>query len=324
MRTIKGVSALALVAAVAAACSGGAASPSAAAPTEAPTVAPTVAPTEAVATEAPTEAPTPDACATANLALKTAGTFTIGADNPAYPPYFAPREGGNTPPWEDSEFTGDPTTGEGFESAVGFAIAEQLGFSADQVTWIVTPFANSYAPGAKEFDIYLTQVSYTPQRAQAVDMSEGYYFVSQSVVALADSPLAGATTLADLADYTFGAQVGTTSYTTIVDVIKPTKDPQVFDSNDLAVEALSNGQIDGLVVDLPTADFVTNVQVEGAVAVGKFESDQSEYFSAVLEKDSALTPCVNAAITSLGEAGTLDELVATWLPFQDQVPVFGP
>jgi polar amino acid transport system substrate-binding protein len=320
MRTIKGITALTLVAAFAAACTSGAASPSPAA-TEAPTVAATEAPSVA-ATEAPT--PTPDACAPENLALKTAGALTVGADNPAYPPYFARREGGNTPPWEESDFTGDPTTGEGFESAVAYAVADKLGIAKDKVSWTVVPFTNSFAPGPKDFDFYLTQVSYKPERAEAADLSDGYYTVLQSVVALKDSPLAKATKVADLAGYTFGAQVGTTSYDTIINTIKPTKDPQVFDTNDLAVEALKSGQIDGLVVDLPTADFVTNVQVENAAAVGKFDTGTDEYFSLVLEQDSALTPCVNAAIKALNDDGTLAGLVAKWLPFQDGVPAFQP
>jgi polar amino acid transport system substrate-binding protein len=327
MRTTRGVIALALVAALAAACSGGgAASPSAAASAAAPSVAPATDAPSAAASEAPSVEPSPsaDACATDTLAVKTPGTLTIGADNPAYPPYFATREGGNTPPWEDSDFTGDPTTGEGFESAVGYAIAEELGFAAEAVTWIPVPFVNSYAPGPKDFDIYLSQVSAKPERAEAADLSDGYYDVLQSVVGLKDTPIASATTITALKDFTFGAQVGTTSYDTIVEVIQPTNDPQVFDTNDLAVKALKNGQIDGIVVDLPTADFVTNVQVPKAVAVGKFDTGTDEHFSAVLEKGSALTPCVDAAIAALQEAGTLDALVDEHLPFQDQVPVFAP
>jgi polar amino acid transport system substrate-binding protein len=319
MRILKGIAALALVAAFAAACTGGS-SPTPV-PTDAPAPVPSTAPT-AAATEAP--AATPDACAPANLALKAAGALTIGADNPAFPPYFAHRQGGNTPPWEEADYMGDPTTGEGFESAVAYAIADKLGITKDKVSWIVVPFTNSFAPGAKDFDFYITQVSNTPERAAAADLSEGYYTVLQSVVALKDSPLAGAKTIADLADYTYGAETGTTSYDTIVNTIKPTKEPQAFDSNSLAVEALKSGQIDGLVVDLPTADFVTNVQVDNAVAVGKFDTGTAGYFSLVLEKASALTPCVNAAIKALNDDGTFAGLVTKWLPFQEGIPAFQP
>lgn len=304
-----------LIAIVVAACtgSGAGASPSAA-PSEAASVAPS---------EIPSSAPTAsaDACATADLAVVTPGTLTIGTDNPAYPPYFAENASGTaTAPWE----FGDPTTGEGFESAVGFAIAEQLGFTKEQVAWVVVPFANAFAPGAKTFDFDLNQVSYKPERTETADLSEGYYFGNQSLVALAGSEVAKATSIAVLKDFVFGAQVGTTSYDAIVNVIAPTKTPAVYDTNDAAIEALKAGTIDGIVVDLPTADFITNVQVEGAVIVGQFEGGTPEYFSAVLTKDSALTDCVNAAITALTEDGTLDELASKWLPFQETVPVIKP
>lgn len=306
--------ALGLVAVVAAACSGsGAASPSAStaavvstAPSEAPSVAPS---------------PSADPCATENLAVVTAGTLTIGTDNPAYPPYFLENASGTaTAPWEFA----DPTTGEGFESAVGFAIAEQLGFAKDKVAWVVVPFANAFAPGAKTFDFDLNQVSYKPERTETADLSEGYYFGNQSLVALKDSPVAKAASIAELKDYVFGAQVGTTSYDAIVNVIAPSKTPAVYDTNDAAIEAMSAGTIDGIVVDLPTADFITNVQVEGATIVGQFEGGTPEHFSAVLTKDSPLTACVNAAIATLTEDGTLDELASKWLPFQDTVPALKP
>ena len=294
MRIPKGITALALVAAFAAACTGGS-SPTPV-PTDAPTPVPSTAPT-AAATEAPTA--TPDACAPASLALKAAGTLTIGTDNPAYPPYFARREGGNTPPWEDSDFTGDPTTGEGFESAVAYAIADKLGIAKDKVSWIVVPFINSFAPGAKDFDFYITQVSYKPERAEAADLSEGYYTVLQSVVALKDSPLAGAKTIADLAGLHVRrpgrARPATTRSSTRS---SPTKEPQVFDTNDLAVEALKSGQIDGLVVDLPTADFVTNVQVENAAPSASSTRARPSTSRVVLEKDSALT-----AVRQRGDQG---------------------
>jgi polar amino acid transport system substrate-binding protein len=304
---------------VLAACSGTGATPSLSA-----TVAPTTAPT-AAATAVVTAAPTQDACAKGNLTLTASGKLTIGTDNPAYPPYFAPRKGGNSAPWEDLGFTGDPTTGEGFESATAYAIAQQLGFTKDQVAWVVVPFANSYAPGAKAFDFDINQISYTSERAQAVDMSDGYYAVNQAVVALKANAASGAKTIADLAKYRLGAQLGTTSYKTITDVIKPTTEGAVFDTNDLAIAALKGKSIDAIVVDLPTADFITNVQIENGAAtiVGQLQGapGTDEHFSLVLAKGSSLTACANAAIAALRTAGTLDQLASKWLPFQDAIPV---
>jgi polar amino acid transport system substrate-binding protein len=321
MRTIKGVSALALVAAFAAACTGGAASPSPAA-TAAPTAAPTEAPS-AAPTEAPT--PTPDACAPGNLALKTPGVMTIGTDNPAYPPYFEKGDGAFTSPWEDLGYTGDPGSGKGFESAVAYAVADKLGFAKDKVTWTVVPFTNAFAPGAKTFDFLINQVSYKPERAEAVDLTDGYYNLNQGVVALKDNPVAKAKTLADLKAYKFGAMVGTTSYDAIQKVIVPTTEAAVYDTNDAALEALKAKQIDALVVDLPTADFNVNVQIENSAGtiVGQLEpfGGTPEYFSLLLGKGSPLTACVNAALTTLREDGTLDKLASEWLPFQDTVPV---
>ncbi len=315
--------ALAAVLMVAACTSGTSPTP---APTAVPTAAPTAAPT-APPTEAPTPTPTPDACAPANLALVTPGKLTIGTDNPAYPPYFEPRDGGNTPPWDSGDFVGDPTDGQGFESAVAYAVAEKLGFTADQVSWVVVKFDNSYAPGPKTFDFDINQVSYLPERAQTADLTDGYYVVNQAVVALKDSPIAAAKTITDLKAYKFGAQVGTTSYNTIVNTIAPAKEPAVYDSNDAAITALQNKQIDGLVVDLPTAFFVTAVQVENGVIVGQFAPPagaDAEHFSLVLGKDSPLTPCVNAAIAALKADGTLDAITKEWLSDKASAPVFQP
>ena len=319
MRIIKGTSALALFAVVAAACTGtgGGATP---APTAAATPAPTAAAPSAAPTEAPTPAPTADACAPENLALTTAGKLTIGADNPAYPPYFEASDT-NPDPWE----LGDPTNGKGFESAVGFAIAEEMGFAKDAVTWIYTGFNNAIAPGPKDFDMYITQVSYSPERAQAIDISDGYYDLTQSLVVPAKSAFAKAATITELKDMQLGAQVGTTSLKTITDVVAPSKGPKVYDSNDAAVEALKNGQIDGLVVDLPTASYVAFVQLGDGNIVGQFaNSAAGEHFGAALDKDSPLTPCVNAAIGRLAAAGTLDALAKEWLPDLVNVPVFQP
>ena len=304
-----------IIATIAAACGPGAA-------TTAPTAAPTSAATQAAVA---TAAPTPDACATANLKTVSPGVLTAGTDNPAYPPYFNMHASPYPTPWEDLGYTGDPTTGEGFESAVAYAVADKLGFAKDKVTWVVVPFANSFAPGPKNFDFNINQVSYTPERAQSADLSDGYYSLKQAIVALKDNPIASAKTIADLAKYKFGAQLGTTSYATIKDEIKATTEGAVFDTNDLAITALKNKQIDAIIVDLPTADYITNVQIENGAAmiVGQLPgaAGADEHFSLVLAKGSSLTPCVNAALAALKSAGTLDALAKKWLPFQDAIPV---
>lgn len=312
MRTSPKFALLAFVA-VLAACTSPAASSAPSAASVAPSVEPSAAPASA--------SPSADACAKDTLTVVAPGKLTLGTDNPAYPPYFAENEDGSkTAPWE----LGDPTNGKGFEAAVGYAIADKLGFGKDEVVWTVVPFANAFAPGPKDFDLDLNQVSFKPERAETADLTEGYYFGNQSLVVLKSSPLATATSIAALKDYVFGAQVGTTSYDAITDVIAPTKDPQVFDSNDAAIQALGQGSIDGVIVDLPTADFITNVQLEDSTIVGQFAGGTPEHFSAVLAKDSPLTACVNAALDALTADGTLDDLASEFLPFQDSVPLFQP
>jgi len=320
MRIVKGITALALVATFATACSGAASAP---APTAAPSAAPaTSAPTEAPSV-APTEAPSAvvAACAPASLQTKTAGTLTIGADNPAYPPYYQPSDPA-TAPWE----LGDPTNREGFEGKVAWSIARNLGFIGDTVTWVVAPFNNAIGPGEKDFDIYLTQVSYSAERAQAVDLSDGYYDVAQAVVAAKDSPLSKVTSIAALKDFQFGAQVGTTSLETINATIAPTKEAKVYDTNDLAVEALKNGQIDGLVVDLPTAFYIIGGgQFADGVIGGQFPAKEGgEHFSVVLDKDSPLTACVNTAIGQLRASGELARITQTQLSDNAGAPVYQP
>lgn len=310
--------ALALTALIAvAACTGGGASP-----TPAPA---TAAPSQAPASEAAVSpSPTPDACAKDSLSLVAAGKLTIGTDNPAYPPYFQiPDSGSATAPWE----LGDPTNGQGFESAFAYALADQLGFGKDAVSWIVVPFDNSFAPGAKTFDIDINQISYKAERAQAVDLSDGYYTLNQSVVALKANPLAKVTSTAALKTFKFGAQVGTTSLDTINTVIAPTTAAKVYNSNDDAIAALKAKQIDGLVVDLPTAFYVTGAQVDNSAVVGQFAPPtgaDAEHFSVALAKGSALTACVNSAIAALKTAGTLDAITQEWLSDKASAPVFQP
>jgi polar amino acid transport system substrate-binding protein len=292
------------------------------------TAEPAASPTDA-ATDAPTDAPTDDAtdsppadeCAPENLATKTPGVLTIGTDNPAFPPYWDPPADDEEPtdPWE----LGDPTNKRGFEGAVAWAVAEELGFDDDSVEFIAVPFDNSFAPGEKDFDLYLAQVSYRPERAEQVDMSDAYYYSNQALVANAGTPITEATSIADVAEYRLGVQVGTTSLAYIEDVIQPSQDPSVYNSNDAAIAALNAGQVDGIVVDLPTAFFITAVQMDEGVVVGQFPTvgDEEEYFSLVLELDSPLTDCVNDALASLRDSGELEAITQEWMSDYVDVPV---
>ena len=321
MRTALRSTVVLLIAVLAAACSsGGGASPSASAAATAAVA--TGAPPSAVASLAPTASP--NACAKDNLTTATAGKLTVGTDNPAYPPYFQiPATGSATKPWQ----LGDPTNGQGFESAFAYAVADKLGFAKTDVAWIVVPFDNSFAPGAKKFDIDVNQVSYKPERAQAVDLSDGYYTLNQSIVALKANALASAKTVADLKAFKFGAQAGTTSLDTINSVIAPTAAAKVYSSNDDAIAGLKAKQIDGLVVDLPTAFYVTAAQVDNSVIVGQFAPPtgaDAEHFSVVLAKGSPLTACVNAAIAGLKSDGTLDSITKEWLADKASAPVIQP
>jgi polar amino acid transport system substrate-binding protein len=271
----------------------------------------------------PTDAATepPDECAPENLETKTPGVLTIGTDNPAFPPYWDPPADDEEPtdPWE----FGDPTNKRGFEGAVAWAIAEELGFDDDSVEFIAVPFDNSYAPGEKQFDFYLAQVSYTDERAEQVDMSDGYYFSNQALVANAGTPITEASSIADVAEYRLGVQVGTTSLTYIEEVIQPSQEPSVYNSNDAAIQALNAGQVDGIVVDLPTAFFITAVQMDEGIVVGQFppQGDEQEYFSLVLEQDSPLTDCVNEAIANLRDSGDLEAITEEWMSENVDVPV---
>jgi polar amino acid transport system substrate-binding protein len=266
---------------------------------------------------APATAAAIPGCAKNQLGLldSNAATLTIGADNPAYPPWYGGAE--KTKPWKVT----DPYSGKGYEDAVAYAVAKQLGFSKAQVKWTVVPFNNSYRPGKKPFDLYMTQVSYKPERAKGVDFSKSYYFVSQTLVALKGKPIAAAKSIAALKQYKLGAQIGTTSADYIKNVIDPSSS-RTYDTNDQAVQALKNGLIDGIVVDLPTAFYVTGVQVPTAKVVGRLKTvGAPEYFGAVLPKGSKLTSCVNKALTRLWANGTITRLQKTWLPSTNSAPV---
>jgi len=237
-------------------------------------------------------------CTPDTLDTLKSGTLTIGTDKPAFPPYF-----------EDN----DPTNGKGFESATAYAIAEQLGFSSDQVEWTVVPFNSSYAPGPKDFDFDINQISITPKRAEQVDFSSPYYTADQAVVALKGSDAAAATSLADLQDAQFGVQIGTTSLDAVNEVIQPSSDPQVFDTSNDVVSALKQDQVDAVVVDTPTALYLTAVQVPDGTIVGEFPAPGGDEWGALLAKDSPLTDCVSAAVDELRSSGELDKIQEQWI-----------
>jgi len=191
------------------------------------------------------------------------------------------------------------------------------------VTWTVVPFNASYAPGDKKFDFDVNQISITPARAKRVDFSTPYYTAPQAVVALKKAPAANATSLAELSDTQLGVQIGTTSLDAAQQVIKPAKQPKVFnDSNDV-VAALKQGQVDAVVVDLPTAFYLTAAQVPAARIVGQFDAPGGDSWGAVLAKDSELTPCVNAAIEKLKASGELDRITQQWMGQAAGAPKLG-
>jgi len=276
--------------------------------------APTDDTTDATTSES-SDSPTPqqedggdaDACATDSLPLRTGNQLTIATDSPAYEPWFSKN---------------DPTNGKGFESAVAYAVAAELGFSEDQVTWVKVPFNNSYAPGEKSFDFDINQISITPKRAEVVDFSDGYYSAAQAVIALKGSDAASATSLADLKGLRLGAQTGTTSLTAITDVIGPSQQPSVFDDTNAAKQALLNDQVDAIVADLPTAFYITAVEIPQATIIGQFQpsTGDTEEFGMLFEKGSELVPCVNSALASLEEDGTLSSIEQRWLSDVVDVP----
>jgi polar amino acid transport system substrate-binding protein len=246
----------------------------------------------------------------------TAGTLTVGTDNPAYPPWYA--GGTKSSFWKIN----DPSNGKGFEPAVAYAVAAKIGYPAAKVKWVYVPFDRSFAPGPKNFDFDINQVSYTPQRAKVVSFSNSYYDVNQALVVLKGKPIAKVHTVAGLKPYKLGAQLGTTSYAFIKGTINPSSSPAVFPQNAGAVQALKNGQIDGLVVDLPTAFYVTAVQVSNSTILGQFATTAGgEHFGMVFAKGNPLVSCVNSALASLKASGALKKIQQQWLAKATGAPV---
>jgi polar amino acid transport system substrate-binding protein len=281
--------------------------------------------TAAVETEAPAETgagdtgaaaeTTPAECAKENLV--TRDRLTIGTGNPAYPPWFEGGETGNE--WK----LNDPANGKGYESAVAYAIAAQLGFTPDQVTWVPTSFNESIAPGPKKWDFNIQQIGYKPKRAKSVEFSDGYFDNVQALVSVKGSPVEGATTIADLKDAKLGVPLGTTSYDFVVDQIQPSQEPAVYDDQNGAVQALKNGQIDGIVVDLYSAFYMRDVQLADAkgIIVGQFPPlGGTEHFGVTFSQGNPLVTCVNEAIAAIKADGTLEAIKQKWLVTKGSVP----
>jgi polar amino acid transport system substrate-binding protein len=246
------------------------------------------------------------ACSPSTMSTTSSGKLTVATDSPAYGPWFVDDK---------------PSNGKGFESAVAYAVAKQLGYSAGQVTWKVAAFNSVISPAPKNYDFDINEVSITPTRAKVVDFSSGYYDVAQAVVTLKNSKYANASSIADLHGAKLAAQKGTTSFDAINTVIKSGATPAEFPTNDLAVQALKNGQVDGLVVDLPTGFYVTSAQVTDAKIVGQLPVGSSpEQFGLVLDKGSSLTSCVTKAVDALRADGTLDQLQQKWLASAGNAP----
>jgi len=257
------------------------------------------APADDSTTAAPSASASGSNCPAGALQTKTAGKLTIGTDNPVYEPWFSDNKPGN---------------GKGFESAVAYQVAQRLGYPAANVTWVSVTFNNAIAPGPKSFDFDINEFSITDDRKKAVDFSSPYYLVRQTVITTKGSKIANAKSIAELQTAKLGAQVGTTSYQAITDLIKPSTKPSVFNNNDDAKAALVNGTVDGIVVDLPTAFYMTGAELKNGLIVGQLpQVGVPEQFGLVLDKGSPLTGCVSTAVDQLRNDGTLQVLEKTWL-----------
>jgi polar amino acid transport system substrate-binding protein len=240
--------------------------------------------------------------------LYTKGVLTVATDNPVYTPWFVSNK---------------PSDGKGYESAVAYAIAAQLGFAKSQVVWVTEPFTSSYAPGPKKFDFDINEISYTPQRAQVVTFSSSYYDVQQSIVALNGSPIVTKHTPAELKTYLYGDQIGTTGLTYITDKIQPTAQPKVFDTLSEVTAALEAHRITALITDTPTAQYMASAQLKGGDLVAQFPT-VGEHYGLLFHQGNPLVNCVNHAIAALKSNGTLAALQKKYLQLYLKFPTIAP
>jgi polar amino acid transport system substrate-binding protein len=246
-------------------------------------------------------------CSASSLALYKSGQLTVATDSPAYSPWFD---------------NNNPSDGKGFESAVAYAVAKELGFTNSQVKWVTESFDNSYAPGSKNFDFDINEISITPTRAKAVDFSTGYYDVNQGVLTLSSSKYAKATSLSALKGAKIGVQVSTTSYQAVINDIKPSGSVSVYNTTADEVNALKNGQVDAIVTDMPTVFYLASAELSNGKIVGQFNYNGSapEQFGLLLQKGSKLTSCVNQALAKLKSSGELASITKQWLADSANAP----
>ncbi len=309
------------------------------APTASPSTEPSVEPTATATTAAsasasPTASAVADVCARDTLTLKNPGRLTLSTDLPAFPPWWGgdaatqyenEPEGGSE--WSESDFSAEPYSGEGFEGATAYAVAEAMGFAPDEVDWIANPgtFEQAFAPGAKQFDLHMAQVAITDERAQAVTFSEPYYDSNQSLLALTGNDITAATSIEELRSFRLGAAANTTSFTFLDEVIQPTVEPLNYPDNIGALTALAGDIIDGIIVDLSTAFFMRAVQLpeldaEGTI-VGQFGPPaEPDHVGFVLELGSPLVDCVNQAIAAIEADGTSQAILDEWIITGEEVP----
>lgn len=244
-------------------------------------------------------------CTPEGLETYKPGVLTIATDSPAYPPYF-----------EDD----DPSNGRGFESAVAYAIAGELGFTDSQVEWTKVPFNASYAPGSKKFDFDVNQISITPAREKVVTFSTPYYTANQAILVSKDSDLKDVSDLDQLKDVQIGVQIGTTSLDAVKENIDPSVEPKVFDNSNDVVTALKQRQVDAVVLDLPTAIYLRDAELPGSRVIGQFEAAGGDQWGALMAKDSPIAACVNKAIESLTDSGRLEEITDKWMSESASAP----
>ncbi len=269
----------------------------------------TTAPAETTTTaagETTTTAATAAACAVESLELITPGTLTVATGEPAFPPWVGTGD--------DATFD-VPESGTGFESAVVYEIAKRLGFGEEQVVWVRTGFDEAVAPGPKSFDFNIQQYSINADRDQVVDFSVPYYVTTQALVTFEDSPFVNAESLADLADAKLGAQIGTTSLDFIDNVIQPNEKAAVYDTNVDAKSAMDAGQLDGIVVDLPTGFYITAAEIEGSTIAAAFaaQSQDPDEYGLLFADGNPLKDCIDPVLEEMRADGTLAALEEQWL-----------